>query len=453
LTNPTATCRLNSWERTGLGALVAVIIAFGAVTELRSAFLHRRMGDAGVFFRAGWAVRAGADLYEVSDDNHWHYNYPPLFAILMVPLADAPPGESSAGLLPFAVSIGIWYALNVGCLLLAVHLLASALEETSTRRDVREQPARCRRWWYLRVLPVLVCLPPVGLSLMRGQVNMILLLLLAGLASTAIRGRSARAGLWLSGAICLKVIPAFLLLYPLWRRDLRCLTSCAAGLGIGLAVLPLAVLGPSRTLSSYRSFVEAVLAPGLGGGTHAIRAKELLDVTATASQSLQATMHNTLHPHRWYRPNRATAAVVWTARSVGLCLTTMTLLAFGWNRRRDSIAEVTLLGCLVLCMLLLSPICHLHYFTLSILLTTPFLLAEWERRSDLKLSLGLLLLLAVNVVANALPNFVGLEILRDLGLAMYASLGLWLAGVGLLRWREDRVAAVAPQTVPVGQAA
>ena len=223
MSNGPATNRLSSWERAGLYCLVAVVLIFGAVVELRSAFLHRRMGDAGVFFRAAWAVTSGADIYDVSDDNHWHFNYPPLFAILMTPLADAPPNESQAGQLPFWASIGIWYAFNIGCMILAVHLLASALEATSSREDVRRQPAGCRRWWYLRLLPILVCLPPVGLSLMRGQVNMLLLLLLAGLAASSLRGRSGSAGLWLAGAICLKVIPAFLLLFPLWRRDRRAL--------------------------------------------------------------------------------------------------------------------------------------------------------------------------------------------------------------------------------------
>jgi hypothetical protein len=453
LANGTATSRLNAWERAGLCALVAVVIIFGAITELRSAFLHRRMGDAGVFFRAAWAVRSGADIYEVSDDNNWHFNYPPLFAILMTPLADAPRGESQAGMLPFGVTIAIWYALNIGCLILAVHLLASGLQAASTRPEVRDQPAYCRRWWYMRVVPILVCLPPVGLSLMRGQVNMILLLLLAGVASSVMRGLSGKAGLWLAGAICLKVIPAFLLLFPLWRRDVRCLAWCAAGLFIGLVAVPAVALGPTRAVTSYRSFFEGVLAPGMGASTHPTRAHELLDITATASQSLQATLHNTLHPHRWYRPNHATTAVVWSARLLGLALTGLTLLAYGWKRERDALDSLVLLSCLVLCMLLLSPICHLHYFTLSILLVMGLLLAEWEKRSDLRLSAGLILLLLVNVVANALPNFDGLEVFRDLGLAMYAGLGLWLAGVGLLRQRNRLAVGMLQNVRTVGKAA
>src|SRR5579864_7177982 len=99
--NPSA--RLSRWERYGLALFLVVIIAFGVLVELRSAFLSRRMGDLGVFLRTAWAVRAGEDLYKVSDDNRFHYHYPPLFAILMTPLADPPAGADRAGMLPYSV--------------------------------------------------------------------------------------------------------------------------------------------------------------------------------------------------------------------------------------------------------------------------------------------------------------------------------------------------------------
>src|SRR5262245_17109635 len=91
----------------GLVALVVGVVVVGVVgivVEVRSAYLTRRMTDFQVYLRAAWAVRTGADVYAVQDDNHWHYNYPPLFAILLVPLADAPPGTAPlTGGVPFAV--------------------------------------------------------------------------------------------------------------------------------------------------------------------------------------------------------------------------------------------------------------------------------------------------------------------------------------------------------------
>src|SRR5829696_6281382 len=55
------TDRLKGWERCGLGALGLAIVLFGVLTVYRSAGLSRRMGDAGIFFRAGWAARAGGE--------------------------------------------------------------------------------------------------------------------------------------------------------------------------------------------------------------------------------------------------------------------------------------------------------------------------------------------------------------------------------------------------------
>ena len=80
--------RLRTWEKLGLVLFFAALVAFGVLVEVRSAFLKRRMGDLGCYLRGAWAVRTGADLYSVTDDNNWHYNYPALLAILMAPLAD-----------------------------------------------------------------------------------------------------------------------------------------------------------------------------------------------------------------------------------------------------------------------------------------------------------------------------------------------------------------------------
>jgi hypothetical protein len=120
--------RLTCRDRVGLLLFLTLIVAFGVLVEYRSAFLRRRMGDLGCYLRAAWAVRTGHDLYEVMDDNLWHYNYPPLYAILLTPLADPPRGMDTTGYPPYAVSVAVVYILNLIFLALAVHGLASALE-------------------------------------------------------------------------------------------------------------------------------------------------------------------------------------------------------------------------------------------------------------------------------------------------------------------------------------
>src|SRR5215831_460332 len=101
--------RLHPWERWAIGLLCAAFVGFGVVVEIRSAFLERRMGDLSCYLRAAWAVRAGVNMYEIVEENGWHYNYPPLYAILMSPLADPPPGSDTTGYVPYAVSVGVCY--------------------------------------------------------------------------------------------------------------------------------------------------------------------------------------------------------------------------------------------------------------------------------------------------------------------------------------------------------
>jgi hypothetical protein len=434
---------LRRWQVLALAGLALAAVGFGVLVEIRSAFLSRRMGDLTVFLRTAWAVRTGQDIYAITDPNGFHYHYPPLLAILLVPLADPPAGADTSGMLPYPLTVALWYGLSILFLVLGVHRLAGALEDTT------KAPADLvnRRRWALRLLPILVCLPPVGHTLMRGQVSLLLLLLLAGMTAALLRRRSGEAGLWLAGAICLKVIPAYLLVYPLWRRDVRCLAGCALGLVLGMAVIPAAVFGPARTWAYYEEWTEVLIRPGLGAGTDQSRTKELIAVTATDSQSFLAVLHNTLHPDGATRPANPSPAVRRAHWLIGGVLTLLTLLAARW-RRSDGPSEALFLGQLTVLMLLLSPVCHLHYFCLSIPLVLSLLAALWERDVSRAAACGTILLLAGTIVANTLPHFGQFQRLRDDGLAMYAALSLWLVGC-LVLWQRGRVRPDQQESRPV----
>jgi hypothetical protein len=436
--------RLTSWQRYAV-ILVVGFVLFGVLVEFRAAFLQRRMGDLDVFMRTAWAVRSGQDIYTATDPNGFHYHYPPLLAILLVPLADPPTEADPTWAMPYPVTVALWYAVSVLCLGLAVHWLASSLEQTSPDAALRSLSRGCPRWWALRLVPIVACLPPIGHTLMRGQVNLLLLLLLCGMAAALLHGRRGQSGWWLAWAICLKVIPGFLLLVPLWRRDGRCLFACLLGLVLGIGVIPAVVFGPARTWTYYREWNDVLLRPGLGTGADQSRAKELINVTGTDSQSFQAILHNSLHPDPATRPPHPATWVRAVHWLVGLLMTALTLLA-AWRQRGDGPGSVIAFGSLVLIMLLLSPVCHLHYFCLSLPLVMGLLAASWEGKADPRLGKGMMLLLAVNVAANALPYFAGpdarfVQLLRDDGLATGAGVLLWLVGLIVL-WQRGRRALV-----------
>lgn len=439
---------LNRFDRLGLWILAAVFVLFCGLVQFRSAlFPTRRLGDWNVFARAAWAARTGGDIYTVADDNGFHYLYPPTFAILLAPLADAPAGASRAGLLPYPLTVLYWYFFNVAFLALAAHWLASTLEEALPKEGV--QWVVSRRWWGLRVWPLLACLPPIGHTLMRGQVGILLLLFLSGMIAAAVRGRSARAGGWLACAICLKVIPAFLLIYPLLRRDLKFLGGCAAGLLIGLVAIPLAARGPEQTWDDYRQWTRVMLAPSFGGDDSS-RAREVLDVTATDSQSFLAMLHNTLHFDRATRPRQATLSIRLTAVALSAVMLVALIVAARRCRREDSLAEVIFLGALIEVMLLASPVCHLHYFCMSLPLMAAIFSADWQSCGKPRIGLPLGTLTAVNLVANSLPHFPGMEGCRDVGIAGYAAVVLVVVAAVLLRRRAQLRSCAAEQSDTAG---
>ncbi len=422
---PTIFRPLSRWERRGLILLLVLFVLHSLIVGYRSTQLTRRMTDLDAFLRGAWAVRTGEPLYEIADGNGFHYIYPPLFAILLTPFADPPADAGAASNVPFAVSVFLMYAFSLACAFWASHRLASALEQRSSDPEVRCRPPGCWRWWTLRVLPLLLVLPEVLGTLGRGQVNLLLLALLCGTIGAVLCKRPWLAGAFLSGAICLKVLPAFLLLYPLWRRDARFLTSCALGLIVGLAVIP-ALRGPEWAITQYQAMARKVLFPGLGAGEDHTLATTLTNVTGTDSESLLSILHNTIHLNRNTRPDEATTRTRAIALVIGGLLTALTLWAAGWRQNRPAWVEVLFFGQLMLLMVLISPVCHLAYFVLEMPLIMAVVDTTWIPASRGRARL-LATLFVGAFIAHTLPHIPGLELLRDLGLGMYTALCWWAA--------------------------
>ena len=431
--------RLSIGQRLGLGVFFTLLLLLVVVVEFRSAFLSKRMGDLDIFLRAAWALHAGVDVYSVTDDDvvypelgHGdHYNYPPLLAVLLMPLADPPPGVDRAGFVPYAVSVAIWYFVNLALLAFGVHRLASAISET-----VGGLPLGSRSWWGLRVLPVLILVIPIGHSLIRGQSNMLVLACLCASGAATIRGKRFQGGFWLAGAISVKIFPAFLGLYFVWRRDVRALMGCAVGLFVTLAAIPAVAIGPTQTVACYERLAEVVILPGLGLGTDQTRATEMTTIPAVSdNQSLLSVTHKTLYRDESVRPIQASSAVRWGTMVAGLLLTLVPLAAFGWRGREEPLALLLLFGCLIVNMLLLSPVCHLHYYAFTLPLVAGLIAALWQSPPSPQRGLAMSALFVVVAVGQILPHLPGLKPVRELGLAAYLMVSLWLVAVAIL-WRR-----------------
>ena len=411
--------RLLGWDRLGLAALVVTIIIFGAIVERRSAFLTRRMTDADVYFRAAWAVRTGHDMYSVVDANGWHYSYPPLFAILLMPLAAPPPGTSADGFVPYPVSVALWYIVSVGLFLLAVHWLARALERAM---QLQSKPWK-RRWVWLRMGTILICLMAVGRTLSRGQANMILLICFSGMIAFLLNHRRFAAGLCLSVPISIKIFPALVLVVPMIRRDWRWLLGCACGLFVALILLPVVVLGPQRTTEAYQRYKEVLFQPALAFNSHP-------EVTrAYDSQSFAAILHNVTHPDRARRPTTFAPWIRPAHWLIGGAFMAVTLVAGYRARRRDAIGTTLFLGALILVTLPISPVCHIHYFIFAMPLVMGLLAAMWERTEFPAIEPTYAKLFSANIILNILPSLPALESWKDFGVPLWATLLLWGAAL------------------------
>ena len=292
-TAPTRSWRFTRREKIWLGVGLFALLAFGANVEQRTALRRTPMTDLGVFSAAAGAVLSGDNLYTITDWHGWHYHYPPALAILFTPLAipvPVAPGPLPAGVVRTAANtpwgygipghhrffglhaenarffciVGIWYAVTVALIFLSGHLLASALEGRGFKEGPPIEPSERRRWWWLRLLPLLICAGSLATNLSRGQTDCLMLASIALGIYLAASGREGKAGLWLSLPATVKLFPVLLIIYPVWRLRLRMITGAIAGIVLAIAILPVVTLGPSRTSQLYREWFELLAKPALG---------------------------------------------------------------------------------------------------------------------------------------------------------------------------------------------
>ncbi len=437
----TALLPLGRWEKCGLWMLAVLIIAFGFVTEMRSAFLTRRMGDVGCFFRAGWAAREGINVFDVMCDNTWHFNYPPFFAIVMAPLGDPAQGFDRAGYLPFSVSVAIFYLLNVLSLLLGVHWCAVAFETLY----FPTQPRFCRRWVWLRLYSIVVCLYPIGQTLGRGQVNHFVFAALAGTMVLAVRNRRFWAGQCLALAACIKVIPVYLVVYPLWKRDGRTFLGVVAGFVALLWLIPYVYFGHDLFVRQYETFFVEFLGPSLQLKTdhQMTRGSEILQAGSTESVSLKEALHNWLHVGNHPAPREYHAAAKLGHAVLGCLMTLATLLPLLWSN--DVKRNLYGFAVMMHLMTILSPVSHVHYLVFCIPLVMGNFALYWQHRDDLNLGWTNVSMNTAFCTIAALSGVPYMIFVKNYCLPLLPMLALWAMGV----WRLYRMKEISVETAAV----
>lgn len=420
--SPTDTKPLTSWHKVGLAGLLLISIGYGVITEIRSAFQQVRKTDFGVYCMAGWAVRVGHDPYDVGNERNWHFCYPPPFAVAMVPFADAPVGEPRPWMMPYELSVGLWYALSVLAAAYACHAWAGAVRP--------DRVTYSQGWWADRVGPFVLTIASIGMTLGRGQVNTIVIAIWAAAFAAAIRQQGIRSGWWLGVAACVKAIPGLLFVIPLMRREGR---PIVGGVVAGVALcglVPLAVWGWPGALEMNVKMVKEILGPGAVGEATEIRAKELLAANGTDNQSFQSAIQTWMHPDPANRPTVFEPLAKRGHWAISAAMLAMTAAVIAWRAKpmADAIQEranqLVEWGLIATVMLLMTPISHMHYHVFAM----PLVAGLWLGRPT-ALTKGVLLAWAIVIGSSLIPIPYWKE-WRPFGTCTLATTLLWAYGWG-----------------------
>jgi hypothetical protein len=184
------------------------------------------------------------------------YIYPPFFATFLRPLAT----------LPFITASRIWFVFNLVCLWIAIGLLSRLV-------------GLSRRWMVVLGL-VALTLPPIYDTLLLGQVNLLLLLLLTlALYFTSLpeprRWQEILAGFLLGVAVLIKIYPVALGLAYLLHRRIISLISMMIGI---LAMSIVGIVFGGGVENTLRYFGEVL--PELSGGGPLIADQSISPVMA-----------------------------------------------------------------------------------------------------------------------------------------------------------------------------
>ncbi len=224
--------------------LLAVLAIVGTAAVVGLHLWHDGTFDITVYLAAADRMRTGSELYDPAPYRELAgpYLYPPLLAVLLAPLTALPGG----------VAYAVWAALQLA-------FLGAAYEAVRRMSGAHE---RGRDFAFLLVLPLAAA---VFDNVQVGQLNLIVLTVVAGGLAAIAGGRALAGGALLGFAAHLKVLPIVLLGVLVVQRRWRAVGGFVTALVVLLAA-PWVWTGPGDGLDPQVRWVEQMLAPTLEDG-------------------------------------------------------------------------------------------------------------------------------------------------------------------------------------------
>lgn len=462
-----------SGRRRAYFALLATLVIWGVadlrqrgVVDVADPGLHKT--DLTVYTEAGAAFFDGRPPYEVTNIRGWSYLYPPLFALLMAPLAALPATEQ----------VLAWYALSLltawGCVSETRRLarLLGAKGDNFASSDASAAPWPTWIWWTATLtvlLPILNCLQ-------RGQVGVLLLyLLLLGLRYS-LQGQTLwaqlAAGLAFAASIVLKVTPlapvgcwcfqACLAAYyhgsktsllQVEKREQRrepsfggaAALSCAVCLGLALflGALPAGFIGWQKNAEHLTTWWTLVGAKSndngydqFAGDSHSVRNQSLANAAYRLGNWV-GFVTSSGPDDRLVISGGEVPMVMDAPLAKQLLLAArlllLTLLAWPvWTtaRRQDRLGQAVTFGLACVATLVAAPIARGHYFMLlmpAVLLLPAWLMKANRPRAAKRVAYSALALVAAHYLALNIAGRLGV---LGIGITCWYAAGIVLVAIG-----------------------
>ncbi len=214
--------------------VLLAVVALSLVVAIYFLGVRRDMSDFGVCYQGGERIRQAETLYRVSD-GHMQYKYSPASAVFFAAFT----------FLPYEWAKLLWYFLELLFLAIAFLIFLKALQ------------ARAKTKTFLGVLSFLILAKFLGREIQLGQVNILIITLLAGGLIFLLNGKDLLAGLFWGASLFFKPYALVFLLYFLLKKRVTIILGGGAILSLGF-LLPAFFYGIEGNILVHKDWVETL---------------------------------------------------------------------------------------------------------------------------------------------------------------------------------------------------
>lgn len=216
--------------------LLLALLALLTATSIHRTVKHDL--DFKVFHAAGQRLLQGdLDLYNFERDEIFTYKYSPAFPVLMLPFA----------LFSETTARALWAVLNALAFLIAWYALNALLPPEQTGSTLAA-----------KILTLLLVAQPVTNNAIQGNINAVLLALMALALYWDREQAPTLSALSLAVAISIKLTPAALLPFFLFRKSYAVVIRTVLFSSLFLGLLPLVLYGGAGAVAQYQGWVHVL---------------------------------------------------------------------------------------------------------------------------------------------------------------------------------------------------